>query len=79
MKRGRRPLGRRRNQRSSALGAPPQGTAMDTPSVGSRGAADWCRGPQRWHEAVAELVELQGEYRDLLDTLSPSLEGSATG
>jgi len=27
---------------------------------------------------VAELVELQGEYRDWLDTLPPSLENSAT-
>ena len=27
---------------------------------------------------MAELVELQGEYRDWLDTLPPSLEASAT-
>jgi hypothetical protein len=78
MKRGRRPQGRRSDQHGRASGALPQGTAAGTPKVGYRSAADWCSGPQRWHEAVAELVELQGEYRDMLHTLPPSLEGSAT-
>ena len=34
--------------------------------------------PQRWAAAVAALVALQDEYRDWLDRLPESLEGSAT-
>src|SRR5471030_3426177 len=49
-----------------------------TPRVRYRKPADRRSRPQRWREAVAELVELQGEYRDWLDTLPPSLESSAT-
>jgi hypothetical protein len=34
--------------------------------------------PQRWATAVAALVALQEEYRDWLDRLPESLEGSPT-
>jgi N-terminal domain of anti-restriction factor ArdC len=51
--------------------------AAGAPRVRYRRPADRRSRPQRWREAVAELVELQGEYRDWLDTLPPSLESSA--
>jgi hypothetical protein len=49
-----------------------------TPRIRYRSPADRRSRAQRWREAVAELVELQGEYRDWLDSLPPSLAESAT-
>jgi len=43
-----------------------------------RSAQDRRRRPQRWRDAVAELVELQGDYQAWLDALPPSLADSAT-
>ena len=34
--------------------------------------------PQRWHDAVAELLTLQAEYAAWLDGLPASLHGGAT-
>ena len=50
----------------------------EPPKVRYRRPGDRRSRPQRWRDAVAELVTLQGEYRDWLDTLPPSLENSAT-
>ena len=79
MNRGRKPLGDRAmsvaEQRARLREAHPTGA----PRVRyRRRAADRRSRPQRWRDAMAELVELQGEYRDWLDTLPPSLESSAT-
>jgi hypothetical protein len=46
--------------------------AAGAPRVRYRKPADRRSRPQRWREAVAELIELQGEYQAWL------LEGSAT-
>ena len=43
-----------------------------------RRPADKRSRPQRWRDAVAELLTLQDDYRAWLDTLPPSLENSAT-
>ena len=34
--------------------------------------------PQRWKDAVAELVELQADYQDWLDSLPENLRYAAT-
>jgi hypothetical protein len=46
--------------------------------VRSRRPADRRRRPQRWHDAVAELVDLQTGYAAWLDALPESLRGTAT-
>jgi hypothetical protein len=78
MSRGRKPLGGKAMataERQARFRAAHQDGA---PRVRYRRSADRRSRPQRWREAVAELVELQGEYRDCLDTLPPSFEASAT-
>ena len=52
--------------------------ADGSPKVRYRRPADRRSRPQRWRDAVAELVLLQDEYRAWLDTLPESLEGTAT-
>lgn len=52
--------------------------ADGTPRLRYQRPADRRTRPQRWREAVDELVSLQSEYREWLDTLPPSLEGSTT-
>ena len=47
------------------------------PRIRYRRAADRRSRPQRWRDAVAELVDLQGEYQSWLDNLRPGLEESA--
>lgn len=49
-----------------------------TPKVRYRKPADRRSRPQRWKDAVAELVELQAAYQEWLDTLPESLQGTAT-
>ncbi len=48
------------------------------PKITYRKPADRRSRPQRWREAVDELVELQGDYQAWLDGLPPSLAASAT-
>ena len=55
-----------------------QAHADGSPKLRYRRPGDRRSRPQRWRDAVAELVTLQDEYRDWLDTLPPSLENSAT-
>ena len=52
--------------------------AEGAPVVRYRKPADRRSRPQQWRDAVAELVRLQGEYQDWLDTLPESLADSAT-
>jgi hypothetical protein len=78
MNRGRKPLGGKAMTTTERQARFRQAHAAGAPRVKYRRPADRRSRPQRWRDAVAELVELQGEYRDWLDTLPPSLEGSAT-
>jgi hypothetical protein len=77
-RRGRRPLGDKAMSVAERQARFRAAHADGTPRVRYRRPADRRSRPQRWREAVAELVELQGEYRDWHDTLPPSLEGSTT-
>jgi hypothetical protein len=43
-----------------------------------RASVDRRSRPQRWHEAVAELLDLQAEYATWIDALLNSLRDSAT-
>ncbi len=52
--------------------------AERTPKVHYRRPADHRSRPQRWRDAVAELVELQSEYQAWLDALPENLANSAT-
>ena len=52
--------------------------ADGAPKVRYRRPSDRRSRPQRWRDAVAELVELQGDYQAWLDALPPSLAESAT-
>lgn len=49
-----------------------------TPAVRFRKPAGRRSRPQRWQNAVAELVELQGEYQTWLDALPEGLQDSST-
>ena len=52
--------------------------AEGAPRIRYRRPADRRARPQRWREAVAELVSLQEEYQAWLDALPESLQESAT-
>ena len=52
--------------------------ADGAPKVRYKKPGDRRRRPQRWRDAVAELVELQGDYQAWLDALPPSLADSTT-
>ena len=52
--------------------------ANGAPKVKYRKATDRRSRPQRWHDAVAELVELQADYQTWLDALPENLADSAT-
>ncbi len=52
--------------------------AEGVPVVRLHRAIDRRSRPQRWHDAVAELLALQAEYIAWLDGLPASLHGSAT-
>ncbi len=49
-----------------------------TPAVRYRKPGDRRSRPQRWKDAVAELVEMQASYQDWLDSLPESFQDSAT-
>lgn len=49
------------------------------PAIRWRRASDRRTRPQRWHDAVAELISLQAEYITWLDALPEALQGTATG
>jgi len=52
--------------------------AGGSPAVRYRGMANRRARPQRWRDAVAELLALQAEYMAWLDGLPASLHGGAT-
>ncbi len=52
--------------------------ADGAPKIRYRKPPDRRSRPQRWRDAVAALVELQGDYQAWLDALPPSLADSAT-
>jgi len=49
------------------------------PVIRYRRPADRRARPQRWHDAVAELVRLQEEYATWLDALPEATQDTATG
>ena len=49
-----------------------------TPAIRYRQPADRRSRPQRWHDAVAALLALQGEYATWFDTLPVSLSETPT-
>jgi hypothetical protein len=72
---GERPLTNAERQaryRSRLLAARPAAAA------GRRKAADRRSRPQRWHDAVAELLTLQADYTAWLEALPETLRGTAT-
>lgn len=52
--------------------------AGGTPKLVYRTPADHRSRPQRWRDAVAEIIELQSEYQVWLDALPENLASSAT-
>jgi len=52
--------------------------AEGTPKVSYRKPVDRRSRPQRWHDAVAELIDLQSGYQTWLDALPANLVNSAT-
>ncbi len=50
----------------------------DTPTVRYRKPGDRRSHPQRWRDAVAELIELQAGYQDWLESLPENLRDGAT-
>ena len=52
--------------------------AAGKPAIRTRRAADHRSRVRRWHEAVAELVELQAQYATWLDTLPENLRDGIT-
>jgi hypothetical protein len=80
MGQGRKPLGERAMttaERQARFREAHAGSA-DEPRVRYRRPVDRRSRPQRWRAAVAELVNLQEEYREWLDSLPENLAGSAT-
>ncbi len=52
--------------------------AEGTPKLRYRKPADRRSRPQRWHDAVAGLLELQGDYQIWLDALPENLKDGTT-
>jgi hypothetical protein len=52
--------------------------AQGVSKVRYRTPADRRSRPQRWHDAVAELLDLQNDYQAWLDAVPESLADSAT-
>ena len=84
MARGRKPHGDRAltgAERQALYRARHAGTVpgLDPGMVRYRRPADRRSRPQRWHNAVAELVALQDEYRDWFEALPEATRDGATG
>jgi hypothetical protein len=52
--------------------------AEGAPKLRYRKPADRRSRPQRWHDAVTELLRLQGDYQAWFDVLPENLKDSAT-
>ena len=75
---GRKPLGDRPMTLAERQARYRASHADGAPKIRYRKPTDRRSRPQRWRDAVAELVELQGDYQEWLDALPPSLADSAT-
>ena len=51
--------------------------AADAPVIRTRRPADHRNRSRRWHDAVAELTELQSQYADWLQALPTNLQDNA--
>jgi hypothetical protein len=78
MKRGRRPLGEQAMTNAERQARFKAAHAEGRPKIRYRKPADRRSRPQRWRDAVAELVELQTDYRAWLDALPENLAESPT-
>jgi len=78
MSRGPKPQGDRAMTAAERQARFRQVHANGSPKLRYRRPGDRRSRPQRWRDAVAELLTLQDDYRAWLDTQPPSLEGSAT-
>ena len=84
MTRGRKPQGDRAltgAERQALYRARHAGTVpgLDPGMVRYRRPADRRSRPQRWHDAVAELVALQAEYQAWFEALPEATRDGATG
>ncbi len=81
MARGPKPLGERVMTHAERQARYRAAHAADTPpavKVRYRKPADRRSRPQRWRDAVAELLELQADYQQWLDGLPESLADTPT-
>ena len=80
MKRGPKPIGEMTMTHAERQARYRAAHADDAPKVKVkyRKPADRRSRPQRWRDAVAELVELQADYQTWLDALPENLADSAT-
>jgi hypothetical protein len=78
MKRGPKPLGNKAMTSAERQARFRATHANGAPRIRYRSRADRRSRAQRWHEAVAELISLQDDYRTWLKGLPQNLEASAT-
>jgi hypothetical protein len=78
MSRGRKPLGDKAMSTAERSARFREAHASGAPTIRYRRPADRRSRPQRWRDAVAELIELQDDYRAWLDSLPDNLAESAT-
>ena len=76
--RGRKPLGERALTAAERSARYRAAHRDGTPPIRFRKPADRRSRAQQWRDAVAQLVELQDEYRAWLDALPESLQEGAT-
>jgi hypothetical protein len=74
----RKPLGERPMTDAERQARYRAARAVAVPVVRIRRPGDHRSRAKRWHDAVAELVDLQGQYAAWLDTLPDNLRDSAT-
>ena len=78
MSRGRKPLGDKAMSTAERSARFRLAHAAGAARIRYRRPADRRSRPQRWRDAVAELIELQDDYRAWLDSLPDNLAESAT-
>jgi hypothetical protein len=78
MKRGPKPIGETVMTHAERQARYRGAHADGAPKVKYRKPADRRSRPQRWRDAVADLVELQADYQAWLDALPENLVDSAT-
>lgn len=78
MKRGPKPIGAQTMTPAERQARYRAAHAEGAPKVRYRKPTDRRSRPQRWRDAVAELVELQADYQAWLDAMPESLADSMT-